>query len=77
MSREYYIDVDGRTVSISLKPTNKRCYAPTLDFYLDAFIDIYVDTDGRFDSPFKNINDAKIFAEAIVKLLKTAEEFME
>lgn len=35
---------------------------------LDAFIDIYTD-DGNNTSPFKTVDDAKLFAEIIVKLL--------
>ena len=35
---------------------------------LDAFIDIYTD-DGDDSSPFKTVDDAKLFAEIIVKLL--------
>ena len=39
------------------------------DDALDSFIDIYID-DGDTPSPFKDINDAKLFAEIIVKLLE-------
>ena len=35
---------------------------------LEAFIDIYTD-DGDGTSPFKTVDDAKLFAEIIVKLL--------
>ena len=35
---------------------------------LDAFIDIYTD-DGDGSSPFRIVEDAKLFAEIIVKLL--------
>ena len=35
---------------------------------LVAFIDIYTD-DGDGTSPFENVEDAKLFAEVIVKLL--------
>ena len=35
---------------------------------LDAFIDIYTD-DGDGTSPFKTVEDAKLFAEIIGKLL--------
>lgn len=77
MSKEYYVENDDNTVSISLKPINKECGSPLLDFYLDAFINISVDIDGTVDSPFKNIDDAKIFAEAIVKLLKSVEVFID
>ena len=35
----------------------------------NAFIDIYVDDEGDFPSPFKSVEDAELFAEMIVKLL--------
>lgn len=37
--------------------------------YLESFIDIWVDDDD-LDSPFKSVDDAVLFAEMIVKLLK-------
>lgn len=37
--------------------------------YLNAFLTIYVD-DESTPSPFSNMDDAKLFAELIVKLLK-------
>lgn len=38
-----------------------------------AFIDIYID-DGDNTSPFKTVDDAKLFAEIIVKLLDVIGE---
>ena len=35
---------------------------------LDGFLDIYV-KDKDIDSPFKSVDDAKLFAEIIIKLL--------
>lgn len=37
--------------------------------YTEGFIDIYVDGD-RICSPFKDVDDAKLFAEIIIRLLK-------
>ena len=36
----------------------------------NSFIDIWVDDEGDFPSPFKSIKDAELFAEMIVKLLE-------
>ena len=61
---KYHIcsDKDDGVVSISL---SKNCD------YMNGFINIWVDTDEDDDeSIFKNIDDAKIFAEMIVKLLE-------
>ena len=41
----------------------------TICTYYSAFIDIFID-DGDFHSPFKNIEDAVLFAEIVVKLLE-------
>ena len=51
---------DGSTVSIGFDNTDKM---------RDCFLDIYV--DGGIPSPFKNCNDAELFAKIIVKLLDT------
>ena len=66
MTSKYNISVgcklceDGcDSVHINLKPHTGD---------LDAFIDIYTD-DGDNTSPFKTVEDAKLFAEIIVKLL--------
>lgn len=72
---EYFIESDEDSVSISLNPMDMKSDHPSLDFYWDAFINITVDIDGNFDSPFKNIEDAEIFADAIVKLLESVELF--
>ena len=66
MTNKYNISVGYRlcgdgcdSVHINLKPHTGE---------LDAFIDIYTD-DGNGTSPFKTVDDAKLFAEIIVKLL--------
>ena len=71
MTSKYNITVgcklceDGcESVHINLKPYTGD---------LDAFIDIYTD-DGDGSSPFKTVDDAKLFAEIIVKLLNTIGE---
>lgn len=66
---KYYITRDGRDgVNISLHhPSEPE------DNYLKSFINIWIDDEEcGIDSPFKSIEDAEIFAEVIVKLLKTA-----
>jgi len=67
MTNEYYITKEEDSVNIGLKPPSSSSFVD----YMYAFITIWSD-DSSFDSPFKNIEDAEIFAEAIVKLLKTA-----
>ena len=59
---KYHIcsDKDDGVVSISL---SKNCD------YMNGFINIWVEDDYD-ESIFKNIGDAKIFAEMIVKLLE-------
>ena len=42
---------------------------PHCNSSLEAFIDIYVD-DGTNDSIFENVEDAKLFAEIVIKLLE-------
>ena len=66
MTSKYNISVGCRlcgdgcdSVHINLKPYTGD---------LDAFIDIYTD-DGNGISPFKTVDDAKLFTEIIVKLL--------
>lgn len=44
--------------------------------YLDAFLCVFID-DGYTDSPFKNVEDAKMFAGIIVKLLKVITNDIE
>ena len=50
--------------SVSICKSNSKCDMT------DAFIDIQVDDDGDYPSPFKTVEDAKLFAEIIVKLLE-------
>lgn len=65
MTSKYNISVeegiykDCESVHINLDPYTGS---------LDAFIDIYLD-DGDSSSPFETVDDAKLFAEIIVKLL--------
>lgn len=77
MTREYNISIGQRlcnacgdcceSVHINLAPFTEE---------FDAFIDIYCD-DGEGTSPFKDVKDAKIFAEAIVKLLKSVDVIVD
>ena len=69
MTNKYYITRDGVDgVNISLHSPSEPS-----DNYLGSFINIWIDDeDGGIDSPFRTLEDAEIFAEAIVKLLKTA-----
>lgn len=62
MANKYCITEDNvdRVVSISLSSDCK---------YIDGFIDIWTD-DGEVESPFKDMDTAKMFAEIIVKLLE-------
>lgn len=60
MKNKYYIIDDGDSVHISLKD-DEEC--------LNAFIDIYIDGID-ISSPLKNTEDARLFAEIIVKLLE-------
>lgn len=55
----FNISVEDDVVSICMK---EDCDM------LDGFIDIYTDVDDA-PSPFKTVDDAKFFAEIIVKLL--------
>ena len=61
MANKYCISEDKRegVVSISLSDGN----------YLDGFIDIWTD-DGEVESPFRDMDTARTFAEIIVKLLE-------
>ena len=61
MANKYCISEDNvdRVVSISLSS----------DKYTDGFIDIWTD-DGEVESPFKDMETARMFAEIIVKLLE-------
>lgn len=66
MNKYYISEIDG-SVSISLNKPNNG-----VDGWLDGFIDIHTD-EGSLDSPFENIETARMFAEIIVKLLKIVE----
>ena len=44
--------------------------------FMNAFITIYTDDDST-PSPFKEIDDAELFAEIIVKLLKVINDDLE
>ena len=57
------IMTNGNTASIGFNHVNGM---------MDCFIDIYV--DGDIPSPFKNMEDAELFAEIILKLLNTILE---
>ena len=61
MANKYCISEDNvdRVVSISLSS----------DKYIDGFIDIWTD-DGEVESPFKDMETARTFAEILVKLLE-------
>jgi len=61
---EYSISCNGNSVSIALNSCDN-----SFDEYMKSFIDIWTD-EGFSDSPFKDIETARIFAEIIVKLLK-------
>ena len=62
MGNKYSISEDKRegVVSISLSD----------DKYLDSFIDIWTDDGDIVESPFKDMDTARTFAEIIVKLLE-------
>ena len=64
---KYKIKVDemGRSVHILL---------PEYSSSLEAFIDIYVDDEDTDESIFKTIDDARVFAEIIVKLLEAINQ---
>ena len=61
MTNNYCINEDNvdRVVSISLSS----------DKYIDGFIDIWTD-NGEVESPFKDMDTARTFAEILVKLLE-------
>ena len=61
MINKYNISDLNNSVHINMKPYTGQ---------LKAFIDIYVDEEDN-SSPFKTVEDAKLFAEIIVKLLNT------
>lgn len=52
---------DDESVCICIKNSENE--------WVDSFIDIWVDNEGDIPSPFKSVEDAKLFAEMIVKLL--------
>ena len=65
---EYYISEMDGSVSIGLnKPKDG------VDGWLDGFIDIHTDEDS-IDSPFENIETARMFAEIIVKCLRIVSD---
>ena len=49
--------------SVSICTSNSKCDIR------ESFMDIWVDDEGDFPSPFKSVEDAELFAEMIVKLL--------
>lgn len=59
------IDEMGMSVHILL---------PHCSSSLEAFIDIYIDDEDTDESIFKDIEDAKVFAEIIVKLLDVVKQ---
>lgn len=62
---DYQICKDEDIVSISVG----KCS------YLNSFLSIFVDDeDSCIKSPFENIEDAELFAEIIVKLLKVVSK---
>ena len=61
----YKVIVDKGSVHIVSGTDNHDAFID----YLDAFIDIYTE-DGDIKSPFKNTDDAKTFAEVILKVLE-------
>lgn len=65
MTNEYKVSVADDGVFIHLNSEDE-----------DSFIDIYIDWYD-IPSPFKTIDDAKIFAEAIVKLLKSVDVMVD
>lgn len=52
---------DNESVGICIKNSENE--------WIESFIDIWVDDEGDFPSPFKSVEDAELFAEMIVKLL--------
>lgn len=62
MTDKYHIFEDGNAVHISLKDNEK---------FDDAFIDIFTGVD--FPSIFESLEDARIFAEFIVRFLEHQE----
>ena len=60
---EYNICKEEDNVSISIGECS----------YIKAFMTIFIDDD-VIDSPFKKIEDAELFAEIIVKLLKVISD---
>ena len=59
----YKIKIDDDSVSIC---ASDNCT------YKEGFIDIFVDSE-LIRSPFENVDDAKLFAEIIVKLLRCVQ----
>jgi len=65
---KYNIKVDETGMSVHI-------LLPHCSSSLEAFIDIYVDDDEDInESIFKDIEDAKVFAEIIVKLLEAVHD---
>ena len=64
---KYKIKVDEAGMSVHI-------LLPHCSSSLEAFIDVYIDDEDTNDSIFKNIEDAKVFAEIIVKLLEAVHD---
>lgn len=64
---KYKVKVDEMGLSVHI-------LLPHRSSSLDAFIDIYIDDEDTNDSIFKDIEDARIFAEIIVKLLDSIKK---
>ena len=64
MKNKYTITVDDVCGSTSIDITDGEC-----GNYLDAFISIFLD-DEVTSSPFKTVEEAKLFAEFIVMMLR-------
>ena len=64
---KYKIKVDEAGMSVHI-------LLPEYSSSLEAFIDIYVDDEDTNESIFKNIEDARIFAEILVRLLEVIKQ---
>ena len=63
----YKVKVDETGLSVHI-------LLPEYSSSLEAFIDIYIDDEYTNESIFKDIEDAKVFAEIIVKLLEAVHD---
>lgn len=69
MSRNKYSVKRDDEKSVSI------CYCTDSCNYLNSFLTIWCDDNtSNINSPFENIDDAEIFAEIIVKLLKVVSK---